>query len=42
MQKSSIQIAEINDTQTLKGAVSGDHLHIHIEYRPLQDIRYDS
>ena len=33
-----IQICEAEDVQILKGVVSGDHIHMHIEYRPSQDL----
>ena len=33
-----IQICESEDVQILKGVVSKDHIHMHIEYRPSQDI----
>lgn len=33
-----IQICEAEDVQILKGVVSKDHIHMHIEYRPSQDI----
>ena len=33
-----IQICEAEDIQILKGVVSKDHVHMHIEYRPSQDI----
>jgi len=33
-----IQICEAEDIQILKGVVSKDHIHMHIEYRPSQDI----
>jgi len=33
-----IQICEAEDVQILKGVVSKDHIHMHIEYCPSQDI----
>jgi putative transposase len=33
-----IQVCEEEDIQILKGVVSKDHIHMHIEYRPSQDI----
>lgn len=33
-----IQICEAEDVQILKGVVSKDHVHMHIEYRPSRDI----
>ena len=33
-----IQICEAEDVQIRKGVVSKDHVHMHIEYRPSQDI----
>ncbi len=33
-----IQICEAEDIRILKGVVSKDHIHMHIEYRPSQDI----
>ena len=33
-----IQICEAEDVQILRGVVSTDHIHMHIEYRPSQDI----
>lgn len=33
-----IQICEAEDIQILKGVVSKEHVHMHIEYRPSQDI----
>jgi len=33
-----IQICDSEDIVILKGVVSKDHIHIHIEYRPSQDI----
>lgn len=33
-----IQICEAEDIQILKGVVSKDHVHLHIEYRPSQNI----
>ena len=33
-----IQICEAEGVQILKGVVSKDHIHMHIEYRPSQDI----
>ena len=33
-----IQICEAEDVQILKGVVSKDHIHMHIEYRPSQDL----
>lgn len=33
-----IQICEAEDVRILKGVVSKDHVHMHIEYRPSQDI----
>ena len=33
-----IQICEAEDIQILKGVVSKDYIHMHIEYRPSQDI----
>lgn len=32
-----IQICETKDVEILKGVVSKDHIHMHIEYRPSQD-----
>ena len=34
-----IQICEAEDVIILKGVVSKDHVHIHIEYRPSKKIR---
>ncbi|MFT7032572.1 MAG: putative transposase [Cyclobacteriaceae bacterium] len=31
-----IQICENEDVQILKGVVSTDHVHMHVEYRPSQ------
>ena len=33
-----IQICDSEDIVILKGVVSSDHIHMHIEYRPSQDI----
>jgi len=33
-----IQVCESQDIEILKGVVSKDHIHMHIEYRPTQDI----
>jgi len=33
-----IQICDTEDIVILKGVVTKDHIHIHIEYRPSQDI----
>ncbi len=33
-----LQICEAEDVRILKGVVSKDHIHMHIEYRPNQDI----
>lgn len=33
-----LQICEAEDIRILKGVVSKDHVHMHIEYRPNQDI----
>ena len=33
-----IEICDFEDIILLKGVVSGDHVHMHIEYRPSQDI----
>ena len=33
-----IQICEAEGVQILKGVVSKDHIHMHIEYRPSQDV----
>lgn len=33
-----IQICEAEDIKILKGVVSHDHIHMHIEYRPSQSI----
>ena len=33
-----MQICEAEDIQILKGVVSKDHIHMHVEYRPSQDI----
>ena len=33
-----IQICDSEDIVILKGVVSNDHIHMHIEYRPSQDI----
>lgn len=33
-----IQICEAEDVQILKGVVSKDHVHMHIEYRPSQSL----
>ena len=33
-----IQICNAEDIKILKGVVSKDHVHMHIEYRPSQDI----
>ncbi|WP_121967363.1 IS200/IS605 family transposase [Myroides sp. N17-2] len=33
-----IQICEAEDIQILKGIVSKDHMHLHIEYRPSQNL----
>jgi putative transposase len=36
--KLQIQICDSEDIIILKGVVSKDHIHMHIEYRPSQDI----
>jgi len=33
-----IQICEAEDVRILKGVVSKDHVHMHVEYRPSQSI----
>lgn len=33
-----IQICEAEDVSILKGVVSKDHVHMHVEYRPSQSI----
>ncbi len=33
-----MQICDAEDIQILKGVVSKDHIHMHVEYRPSQDI----
>lgn len=33
-----IQVCEAEGVQILKGVVSKDHVHMHIEYRPSQDV----
>ena len=33
-----IQICNAEDMRILKGVISTDHVHLHIEYRPSQDI----
>ena len=33
-----IQICDAEDIRILKGVVSKDHVHMHIEYRPSQSI----
>ena len=33
-----LQICQAEDVRILKGVVSKDHVHMHIEYRPSQDI----
>jgi len=33
-----IQICNAEDVQILKGVISKDHVHMHIEYRPSQNI----
>jgi len=33
-----IQVCDAEDVTILKGVVSKDHVHMHIEYRPSQDI----
>ena len=33
-----MQICQAEDVRILKGVVSKDHIHMHIEYRPSQDI----
>ena len=33
-----LQICEAEDVHILKGVVSKDHVHMHIEYRPSQDL----
>ena len=33
-----IQICNAEDIRILKGVISTDHVHMHIEYRPSQDI----
>ena len=33
-----IQICDTEDIVILKGVVSKDHIHMHLEYRPSQDI----
>jgi putative transposase len=35
-----IQICEAEGVQILKGVVSKDHIHTHIEYRPSQDMEF--
>ncbi|MFT6199959.1 MAG: putative transposase [Vicingaceae bacterium] len=35
-----IQICEAEDVQILKGVVSKDHVHMHIEYRPSMNLSY--
>ena len=32
------QICDVEDVRILKGVISKDHVHIHIEYRPSQNI----
>jgi putative transposase len=32
------QICDVEDIRILKGVISKDHVHIHIEYRPSQNI----
>ena len=32
------QICDVEDIRVLKGVISKDHVHIHIEYRPSQNI----
>ncbi len=33
-----IQICDSEDVTILKGVISGDHVHMHLEYRPSQDV----
>ncbi len=33
-----IQIFDYEDITILKGVISGDHVHMHLEYRPSQDV----
>ena len=33
-----IQICEAEDVRILKGVVSSDHVHLHVEYRPSQSV----
>ncbi len=33
-----VQVCEAEGVEILKGVVSKDHIHMHIEYRPNQDI----
>lgn len=33
-----IQICEVEDVRILKGVVSSDHVHLHVEYRPSQSV----
>ena len=33
-----MQVCEAEDIQILKGVVSKVHIHMHIEYRPSQDV----
>jgi len=35
-----IQICEAEEVEMLKGVVSSDHIHVHIEYAPKQSISY--
>ena len=35
-----IQICDAEDVQILKGVVSKDHIHMHIEYRPSMSLSY--
>ena len=33
-----IQICDVEDVQILKGVISKDHVHMHLEYRPSQSV----
>ena len=35
-----IQVCDIEDIKILKGVISGNHVHMHIEYRPSQNISF--
>ncbi len=35
-----IQISETEDIEILKGVVSSDHIHMHIEYAPKLSVSY--